>query len=220
MSNIKSVDDQLIINIIKNCAHLKHLNIGYCSKLSEISLDKLKYLNCLNYLDIAGLLGITDVIIIGIKNNCKELKHLDLGDCNVSSQALSQLGNTKNLTELILNNTNVDDNVLGEFYNLEVLECSHSIGVTDVGIMKILKTCPNLTKLNAIQTLITVESVKYARNMAKYRAKNLKLNFIVDKKVANDFDGEIKITSLFVIEANDSDDSTITSSDTSLSGDD
>ncbi|KAF7996702.1 hypothetical protein HCN44_002348 [Aphidius gifuensis] len=87
LCNLKSVDDDGLINIIHKCCNLKYLDIKRCSNLTKNALVEIKKLKNLETLIVTGVHDIDDEFISHLYNlkylNCSESKVTDIGIKNV-----------------------------------------------------------------------------------------------------------------------------------------
>lgn len=193
-----SIKGQLLIPKLPN---LTHLNLsGIKSMANDIILKVTKDCNQLQHLNISALEKVNNTVIREIVMNCKNLRHLNISKCcGISKEALNYLKNIKYLDELLMNEIYiVEDTHLQQFYNLKILECAYSVKVTDTGAIKFLQQSPDITRLVLCRTGITSETIKFTSNLMEIRQnKNQKLHLIANWKVLRDFD---QVSSFLIIE--------------------
>ncbi|KAF7988608.1 hypothetical protein HCN44_001181 [Aphidius gifuensis] len=108
LKNVINIDDDLISNTANRCEKLTYLDINLCTCLSSSTLNNLGKLKNLEYLNIRQL-KINPNGIIGITNNCKNLKTLIMTSDNLTANDLQGIVKLPIVVDkLILKNFNSD----------------------------------------------------------------------------------------------------------------
>ena len=131
----------------KNIGHLtelEELSLTYCSRVTDLTAERLLPLKKLKTLDM-GSTGITDA---GLKRIAalKALEHLRLDDTKVSDDGLVAVANLAELGQLGLNRTLVTDAGLLHLTGLKKLGCLdiQQTAVSDGAVDRIRKAIPRL----------------------------------------------------------------------------
>jgi len=121
--------DKLLIKVVENCHHLKHLDISKCTQLSNKCLDSLS-INCtsLTYINLSGCHWVDTDNLLGLVRSCPDLQHIDVSSC----WALDN----KCLTEVAL-----------MCPKLKVVDVSGIYSIQDNFLEAVAHTCPDLTSL-------------------------------------------------------------------------
>ena len=143
--------------ISENCPNLSHLEVNYCSGVSDKSLIALgQNSKELLHLNLAGCGKITDYGIEFLSKGCWKLKHLDLSACfRITDNSVISIANyLKRLEELFIRNCDsvTDDSIIylsKSNEDLRVLDLSSLDYLTILSIDALAANCQKLTTLNA-----------------------------------------------------------------------
>ncbi|XP_044001356.1 F-box/LRR-repeat protein 2-like [Aphidius gifuensis] len=184
-----------IIAITDNCKKLERLEIPDCiiqpviddvPLFSPSVLDDLSKLQYLEHLNLRGAINLEDSTIIAIANNCKNLKKLDIRNCEtITKTALVALTNLKNLQ--ILDVSYLDNIITNSFIiklkGLKELNCSFCQKLTNSGIIQFIKNNPDLEMISVwgIDN-ITTDMVIAADQATKNRTNGIILHIRVSNQ--------------------------------------
>ncbi|XP_011298681.1 uncharacterized protein [Fopius arisanus] len=174
--------DQEVIALISTRTGLTHLSLAktYSKDLSSLSqLVNLQHLNL-------STTPATNDLMIELTKRCKNLRHLNLNQCQfLSNTGLITLGSLPCLEVLLLNSCGffVTDSIFGKLHSLKKLECRGCKNVKDDGIIELLRNAPNLGELNLADTGVSDKVLVVASQVTRARENNLDLWVIVNKIV-------------------------------------
>lgn len=179
------------MNAIGLLTTLIRLNLSHSVLEDEPTSMILKLVN-LEYLDFGAVHNVKNETIINVIENCKNMKHLNISECeDLTGTVLNRLGEMKNLEAIMMNSTNsfyltdIEDSTIDQFKNLKILECGNSCEITEASIMRILENSPELQQLSVWETGVTLETINLAGKLSTERKK--KLAMVVSYDVAGDF---------------------------------
>jgi hypothetical protein len=136
------VSDAGVISMVRKCAtKLKHLDLSYCSNLTDLALECMsEHLTILENLILNGCVYITNRGLLAFSRGkyVHTLKHLELNGC--------------------LKITDVGACALSKFYNLETLAFRSCDYITDKAIIVVVHSCTKLQHLD-IQGLDLISPV-------------------------------------------------------------
>ncbi|PWA54545.1 Leucine-rich repeat, cysteine-containing subtype [Artemisia annua] len=141
--------------LVRSCKDLETLSLSRCARVTDESLKSIRKSNRLAYLYLRGCL-ITDKGLEyltkgdSLKNNLKELI---LDECDrISDNGISYLKQMVNLTQLSLSKcgVNITDSgiALSQIPNIEALNLSWLINVTDISLSHIASNCKKLEHMD------------------------------------------------------------------------
>lgn len=87
MGNDK-LSDSSVMEIAEKCPLINTLNLSYCNKISANGFISVCKLLDLKGLQVMGCLNMTDVTLLGISKECKNIVNLDLDECICSMTSL------------------------------------------------------------------------------------------------------------------------------------
>ncbi|KAJ0725795.1 putative leucine-rich repeat domain superfamily [Helianthus annuus] len=149
------VGDAGIVSLVTSCKNLIKLNLKGCIRVTDESLKAVGE-SCIRDLNLGGCYLITDLgleyLADGDLKNC--LQHLNLAECNqISDNGIIFLKSMAALTELSLSKCGVHvtdyaiADVLSHLSNIEILDLSWLINVTDISLLAIGSKCVKLQKI-------------------------------------------------------------------------
>lgn len=186
-----NINTQSLSEITNKCRKLKHLDIGFCSNVSESGLKDISKLTYIEHLNLERVKNITDNVIYKITRKCWKLKYLTLNECSkrVTSSMLIDIRHLKYLEELFIDNVvNATDEMFLKIYSLRVLSCVGCSSITDIGVKNILKNCSKIENLNISKTGVTVDSLIRAVKEINHRKNNIPLKIQVSSSIYKHFD--------------------------------
>lgn len=179
--------------ILATLTTITDLDLKICG-IENKGLSLVPFFDNLEYLSIENVHGVDGDSLITIANTCKKIKHLNISGTNwtIPTDALTKLWKLDKLENLLMNSVN---NAVNEMFNnmfkLKVLECNDCSGITDEGIIKVVKNCGDLETLNVLGTGITWESIIFANTEIKSRKNDITLTITSNNDVASDFKEKI-----------------------------
>lgn len=209
--------DDNTMSQITQISTLLHLDMSYCTlKQGASSISNLVNLE---HLCLKKVIGVDNGVIMDIANKCSHLKFLDITYIRrLTELTLMELAKLENLEQLIINAViNVADDMFIKMRSkLHVLECKYCRDVTDVGIIGILRNCPNLHRLDVRGTEVSIETLIQAAKETKRRKNNVVLRLTADRLITQEFHQLEYVSPLLIIDQDDSS-STSESSDSLVS---
>ncbi|XP_044003964.1 uncharacterized protein LOC122849337 [Aphidius gifuensis] len=170
-STNKVNSNKLIVAVLNNCKKLKHLEIYGSTKVEALIFNDLSKLQYIESLNLEFSCKLKDPAIIAIAKNFKLLKCLNIGGCDITSNALIALTSLKNLKELnVAHNDNIEDNFIVKLRGIKSLNCSVCKKLTDAGVIQFIKNNPDLEFLNiSFNTNVTMDTIIAAEEAVKNR---------------------------------------------------
>lgn len=165
--------DQELIDLVKHCPNIRHLNLSKSRALTENGVKALAHLKNLESLNLADNGGFNDKwleAIAGLETlrslnlqfarfkegfiktipTLPNLEELELGKCLIDDQQLEALAHLKHLRELSFSGATFTDRGIIKTFplltSLEILRIGECRDVTELGIRVILTSLPNLKK--------------------------------------------------------------------------
>uniref|UniRef100_H2ZE34 F-box domain-containing protein n=1 Tax=Ciona savignyi TaxID=51511 RepID=H2ZE34_CIOSA len=135
-NSIPRAEEKLVIQIIKNCPHLKHLGIDMLNLTDETMFAISTRLKNLEVLSVNKNYSITDDGVIAVIRRCKKIHTLGLDEIEITDRTLNELAarEVRNPTMIDLNVqfgkfTPKGIEVLGKLRNLKSLEITRCKGL-------------------------------------------------------------------------------------------
>ncbi|KAF7991573.1 hypothetical protein HCN44_008944 [Aphidius gifuensis] len=180
-----------VYNQLTKTKSLRYLDLKYtqiCDGIDEVIINLIN----LEHLNIQHNDKVNDELLIIIANNCKKLKYLNIGYCQVSRANLKYVIKTlTHIEKLKISGISSADNSVIPIINmrkLNSLECANCPDITDTGIFQILENQPCLEYLDIAGTSTTQEILEHA--LIKVESRNVKLNLCIVTSEKNIFDFE------------------------------
>ena len=132
---------------------LKELDLTNLSRITDISLFRLRNLPCLKKLTLAYCENLTEAGMEQL-DSLNSLTHIDLTGTGITDESLSRLGRIQNLTSISISECNeITDHGLTKFANrvkdkITSLDISHCKEITDKPIKSLAFCCRALQSLN------------------------------------------------------------------------
>ncbi len=151
---------------LKSLVNLEYLQLLSLKGINGQCIDALSSLPALERLQLGGT-GFQTQDIALLAQKLPNLKTLNISKLNVNG-AMSEIGKMKNLKDLSLHYTDLNDDGLKQISQLTTLESLSLMDtqVTDQG-MEALENLTQLTMLNLMNTKITDKGLDYLKNMTK-----------------------------------------------------
>ncbi|XP_044005806.1 F-box/LRR-repeat protein 4-like [Aphidius gifuensis] len=168
-----------IIVISNNCKKLKRLEVPGCFIVPFAFLDEFSKLQYLEHLNLFGTLNLKSSAITAIANNCKNLKILQIQDCNVITEAaLVAITKLENLQKLDISFIDIiTDSFLIKLKGLKELHCNGCKKLTKVGIIELIKNNPDLDVIDVrLIGKIKIDFVIDADQVTKSRTNGIILH--------------------------------------------
>jgi len=92
LKDCSKITDIAIIKLAQKTPNLKKLNLSWCFRISDASINHLVSCNQLEYLDVTGCPEVTGKSIVHISKYCHNLSTLGLNKCSkIDKKALEEL---------------------------------------------------------------------------------------------------------------------------------
>ncbi|XP_044003987.1 F-box/LRR-repeat protein fbxl-1-like [Aphidius gifuensis] len=149
---------ETIMIISNNCKKLKHLEMTNCTINPVSALDELSKLQHLEYLNLSDAKDILNSSIMAIAYKCKNLKYLNINNCNlITERALFTLTTLEKLKKLNVGDIDgVTDEFIVRLKRFKSLDFHRCKNITGNGIVQLIKNCPDLEDLNLRLTVFIV----------------------------------------------------------------
>ncbi|XP_068132322.1 F-box and leucine-rich repeat protein 13 isoform X2 [Hyperolius riggenbachi] len=193
------ITDASIKAISRSCPSLNHIYLADCQKITDISLkaiSSLKNITVLNVADcirisdpgvrqvlegpsgsklrelnLTNCLRVSDLSLLRIAQKCHNLNFLNIRFCeNVSDSGIELVGNMGSLLSIDVSGTSItDQKFCHQSRDLEVLDMSHCLQVTNNTVKTVAFCCKMLTSINiAGCPKITDSSIQYLSGGCRY----------------------------------------------------
>ncbi|KAF7994431.1 hypothetical protein HCN44_003903 [Aphidius gifuensis] len=175
--------------IVKNFCNLKKLEINWSQYVLKYGLQDIGQLMHLCELELNHVLNLNDSILEYILLSCDKLKFLNISGCKlVTDEGLKQLFLLPHLTKLNVSEiSNLTDDCFENITELKYLKCFGCCGITDVGIQKLLKNCPDLEFLDVDATGVTSKICIFAAQLTRLRQNNITLVIVTSSLIIENF---------------------------------
>ncbi|GLJ30301.1 hypothetical protein SUGI_0599470 [Cryptomeria japonica] len=144
-----------VTSLMKSCPKIKHLDLGFCNRITDQALEAIGASNCLEVLLLNGCKLVTDrgLASLALGSTATTLKRLDLSYCDrITDRGVSLLKHLSCLQELNLEGcgqevTDSGGMELGAIQTLEKINFSLLINISDVSLLVIARHCSNLKEI-------------------------------------------------------------------------
>ncbi|KAF7993002.1 hypothetical protein HCN44_005783 [Aphidius gifuensis] len=190
--------DEITMQEINQKNTLVNLDLTGCSLRNSFDISNLRRLESLT---LEWVAGVDTVLTASIAIGCGNLKYLNMTNCStVTETALQEIAKLENLEKLIISNVSMaQDDMFEQFFQLKYLDCFGCCDITDVGLKKVLEKCSMLEYLDATETGATIETIKTAATMTKYRQNDIILEITLSSSVVEEYNSlETIVTSNYL----------------------
>lgn len=167
-SDCDCIDSNVLAVLAANHPNLAMVNIDRCERVTDAGIRELaQYSRVLEGLHAANCFDISDISIVPLVSNCRELSELVLCNCSgITGATLKALASSPELSHLNLEgNRNITDKDIAAFLrqenvNISTLELRGCDTLTEAGLLTIVKRCPCLTFLDLQACKVTARVVE------------------------------------------------------------